>query len=157
MHSSKKYWQILIRQEHQDFIHQPIFLRCGWFTFFPNFKICQLLYNCTNIDVGLCPSCLGGPAGCEPPAPQCWVQGQCQGNLLQTIPAATQEECLDQCKATQGCKWFTFGDDPAPFCLLFHDCPILDETCSSCISGEGRCQVYDGGKGLLVTMCDLIL
>ena len=116
-------------------------------------EICQLLHNCTNVDVNLCPSCLGGPSGCEPPAPQCWVQGQCQGNLIQTKPVETQEECLDQCKSTKGCKWFTFSNDPEPFCLLFRDCPNLDETCSGCISGEQRCRAEEAdGKDTLNTL-----
>ncbi len=29
---------------------------------------------------------------------------------------------------------------PKPLCILFSDCPTLDETCETCISGERRCE-----------------
>jgi hypothetical protein len=129
-----------------------ITIRCGWFTFFPTLEVCQLLHNCTSVDVDLCPDCLGGPASCEPPAPQCWIQGQCEGNLLETEPMSTKEECLQLCKSTKGCNWFTFNNlsdaNSASYCILLHDCPRLDETCSSCISGERRCQQEANGKDL---------
>ena len=113
---------------------------CGWFTYFPESEACQLLHNCTNLDANICLSCLSGPAGCQPPAPQCWVQGECQGNLILTKPLETQEECLELCKSTKGCKWFTFLNPPEQLCILLQDCTSLDETASNCISGEQRCQ-----------------
>ena len=124
---------------------------CGWFTYFPELEACQLLHNCSNLDVNLCPNCLSGPANCQPPAPQCWVKGECQGNLILTKPLETQEECLDLCKTTEGCKWFTFVNQTEQFCILLHDCTSLDESASDCVSGEERCQSEEGnGKFLRV-------
>jgi hypothetical protein len=112
-------------------------------------EVCQLLHNCTSVDVDVCPDCLNGPASCEPPAPQCWIQGRCLGNLLGLEPVSTKEECLELCKSTKGCNWFTIKDMGSfSYCTILHDCPKLDENCSNCISGERRCQQETNGKNL---------
>ncbi len=35
---------------------------------------------------------------------------------------------------------------PKPLCILFSDCPTLDETCETCISGERRCEEDEEGS-----------
>lgn len=32
-------------------------------------------------------------------------------------------------------------------CYFFSDCSTLDQSCSTCISGEKRCDVVPGGEG----------
>ena len=52
------------------------------------------------------------------------------------------EECLQECKSKFGCRWFTFHSHKSPevMCVLYSDCPSLDEACETCISGERRCE-----------------
>jgi hypothetical protein len=44
-------------------------------------------------------------------------------------------------------KRFTF-QSASSNCLLFVDCPALDETCDDCISGEKVCQEEGSGQDL---------
>jgi hypothetical protein len=39
---------------------------CAWFTFSPTQSICELLHNCSAIDVPSCPGCLTGETNCTP-------------------------------------------------------------------------------------------
>ncbi len=41
-------------------------LLCNWFTFSPTQSICELLHNCSAIDVPSCPGCLTGQTDCTP-------------------------------------------------------------------------------------------
>ena len=98
---------------------------------------------------------------CNPPAPQCWIQGMCNGDMILAEASSSPEACLQFCKDTAGCNWFTFFDNnstnsnnniynqnnnnnnndhnnSASSCIIFHDCLTLDESCSSCTSGEKR-------------------
>jgi len=48
--------------------------------------------------------------------------------------------CSEQlCQKTSECQWFTFNEAQSR-CLLFADCPSLDETCADCLSGESTCK-----------------
>ena len=116
--------------------------RCGWFTYFPEQGLCQLLSKCRNISRSSCPSCLGGPFGCK--VPQGCIKGQCQGEMLASEAVANLEECQTLCRSTKGCKWFTFNNETDPFCLLLQNCFCKDKTCSSCVSGEPHCSMTTG-------------
>jgi hypothetical protein len=48
------------------------------------------------------------------------------------------EECLQKCNFTFGCAWFTYYGT-ASECLLFKNCPSIDESRKDCMSGERRC------------------
>ncbi len=74
--------------------------KCTWSTYYQNLGLCELLYNCPGLAAEKCPDCLSSPVGCTPPTPQCWIQGQCEGNMISTLPASTQQECLELCKGT---------------------------------------------------------
>ncbi len=67
---------------------------CNWFTFFPESNICELLHNCSNLDVQRCPDCLTGQSNCVPEEPTCFVKGECRGKKLHIATTATQEDCL---------------------------------------------------------------
>jgi hypothetical protein len=71
------------------------------------------------------------------------IQGQCQGNLISIAASSSKDECLQQCKDAEGCGWFTFlaKNEKKHSCILYRDCPAIDESCSNCISGESRCEV----------------
>ena len=103
------------------------------------------MYNCTELDDETCLDCINGPANCKLPAPTCFVQGECQGTLILAKPLRTEEGCLGLCKATKGCKWFTFFDikdnlEQGQLCLLLRDCSRLNETKPYSVSGEQLCQ-----------------
>jgi hypothetical protein len=70
------------------------------------------------------------------------IKGQCQGNVISIEASPSKDECLQQCKDTEGCKWFTFlaKNEKKDSCILYRNCPTIDESCSNCISGESRCQ-----------------
>ena len=42
-------------------------------------------------------------------------------------------------KATEGCAWFTH-DSAGGACYTFEDCPNIDESCDTCVSGEDECE-----------------
>ncbi len=116
--------------------------KCTWSTYYQNLGLCELLYNCPGLDADKCPDCLSSPVGCTPPTPQCWIQGRCEGNMISTLPASTQGECLQLCKGTDLCRWFTFleKNNAGASCILYEGCSNIDVSCSSCISGESRCE-----------------
>ena len=69
--------------------------------------------------------------------------GECIGLFLHVeVGISSPEECLQICKETKGCKWFTH-DQSLSSCLLMADCNKLDETCTDCISGESSCKGQD--------------
>ena len=120
--------------------------QCNWFTFFPQLGFCQLFKECTTLDSEACPDCLSGERNCVPPEPVCWVRGECEGTIDRVDEVETLEECLDLCKQSTTCRWFTFYEPSSP-CILMKDCTTIDESCTSCISGEKRCQ-GDVPKGI---------
>ena len=132
---------IFVRFKCEDFSY----LRCGWFTYFPEEGFCQLLSNCTRVEARSCPNCLGGSSDCKLISTQDCIKGQCQGNLLKSEQISTMQECQQLCKSTEGCKWVTFNSGPKPMCLLLRSCIMLDESCTNCFSGGPRCETGEGG------------
>ncbi len=46
-------------------------------------------------------------------------------------------DCLDTCKATPNCTWYTYHGTDSSFCALHLNCPLINvESCPECISGE---------------------
>ena len=72
---------------------------------------------------------------------QCFVPGECiQSNLVSVESTQSAEMCLDLCKNTDNCQWFTYIAY-ASLCELLQDCPQLDESnCAECVSGEVACE-----------------
>ena len=71
----------------------------------------------------------------------CYKQGECVGgNVVDLMPGEqTYDECLDFCKSTANCNYFTMNQDTL-VCLAFDSCPILDANiCLDCHSGEKSC------------------
>ena len=74
----------------------------------------------------------------------CFEKGECLNSyLLDVAETESPQQCLVQCKQTQGCNWFTLN----PFfnhCELFSDCLTFSEaSCPECISGEVGCSAYN--------------
>ena len=62
----------------------------------------------------------------------------CVGIRIHSEELPTAEDCLQLCDATLGCRWFSFYSS-VPECVLFKNCPSIDESSEDCISGERRC------------------
>ena len=72
---------------------------------------------------------------------QCFVPGECtESDLVTALPAVDLNNCLEMCKNTPECAWFTFVSY-ANFCELFSNCEELAiDNCADCISGEKDCE-----------------
>ena len=119
---------------------------CIWSTFYPDTSYCQLLKTCSRLDPESCPYCLTSEKDCVPDPPSCSASGECQGIVDQVVRLPDHEECLLHCNGTLGCRWITFHS-AASECVLLKSCPLLIESCHSCISSERRCLQPPSPKG----------
>lgn len=81
--------------------------------------------------------------GCVPPEPRCNLNGLCIGNSFHVEEGQALNGCVNICKNTPRCRWFSFvepGQSTKSSCILLHDCNTLDETLKGCVSGERRCK-----------------
>ncbi len=67
-----------------------------------------------------------------------FFQGNCVGIDFLTEKIPTAQDCLQLCNSTSGCRWFTFYQSVSE-CILFRNCPTIDESCEDCVSGERQC------------------
>ena len=77
----------------------------------------------------------------EPTCPRkdvCNLNGFVQGGLLNVTFNSNRNSCLQSCKQTDGCKWYTF-DQSDDYCFLLETFDYLDETCTTCNSGQVNC------------------
>ncbi len=107
-------------------------------TYLPDISFCELLTNCSSLETQLCDNCLSAQHDCIPNEKLCLIQGNCNGKIIHSEEIQTAKECLQLCDSTHGCRWFTFYT-LVPVCVLFENCPTIDESCEDCISGERRC------------------
>ena len=116
---------------------------CNWFTYYKEASYCELYRNCLDLDDKTCPDCLTGEKECSAPEIKCWLTGKCAEDPLSTNFTQTSEECLNKCKETPECNWFTF-DERKHLCQLFVNCTDL-AGCDSCISANSECQSESQG------------
>ncbi len=107
-------------------------------TYLPDISFCELLTNCSSLDTQLCDNCLSAQYDCIPNEKVCSIQGSCNGIKMHSEEMQTAKDCLQLCESTRGCRWSTFYT-LVPVCVLFENCPSIDESCEYCISGERRC------------------
>jgi len=71
----------------------------------------------------------------------CFVNGECQESIsIGVSEESTPESCLNTCKSTANCEFFTHYQDDN-ICLLLLDCVNLsDSDCTDCISGDVTCE-----------------
>ena len=117
---------------------------CEWYSFDPSDGLCSAFSACPSLDIDGCAGCVTGEDDCD--SYQCFVPGECLGNLIEHADVEGEVECLDTCKATEGCEWFTFLGDPG-ICLLYETCDVLEQGCQNCVSGENDCSGSGGGEG----------
>ena len=63
-----------------------------------------------------------------------------QGVPLNETHAATEEECLADCKVEPGCQWYTWSSVTSG-CDLMDNCDDFDSTaCPGCVVGQKECE-----------------
>ena len=112
---------------------------CQYWTYYRESKGCLGFVNCDHLTAEDCTDCVSGDKGCEPY--QCDIQGRCSGTLEEFLVAPSSDYCADKCHEHVNCTWWTYDSSSTRFCTLLADCPILDKSCLSCISGEAGCWV----------------
>jgi len=116
---------------------------CAWFSFKYENNFCELLNNCTQLlETSLW---ISGSGSCR--IPECWINGKCLGTVYYSETIKNKNDCLFLCKADNKCTWFTFFEEFSE-CVLYHDCPSIDETCDRCVSGEHSCLKEEKPTGL---------
>ncbi len=86
----------------------------------------------------ICPDCMSGQNNCI--EPDCEIQGECNGKVVHEHDSVnTIEDCINLCKNTSNCNWFTFHTELS-LCSLFETCFDVDTSCETCISGENTCR-----------------
>jgi hypothetical protein len=111
---------------------------CNWFSFSPVDKSCHFLKNCALLDLEICQDCKSGQRNCH--ELQCDVRGECTGIIIESSSMTyLVEDCLQLCKSTPGCAWFTFYQNHYQ-CFLFESCSTIVSTCETCVSGQRACR-----------------
>ena len=57
-------------------------------------------------------------------------------------PAISEDECLADCKTTDGCEWYTY-DTSQETCSFLQNCPFMDTGCTTCVHGEDQCDIVN--------------
>ena len=72
-----------------------------------------------------------------------FVSGECEGHRVSVvIESNSANKCLEHCQAIPECFWFTFLAE-FEACYFFSDCNTIDETCTTCVSGEKGCKAEE--------------
>ena len=116
---------------------------CEFFTHYSADDTCFAFVNCVNYSEGSCFDCLSGDADCADVS--CNVPGRCDGTLVDFFSVTSKQQCVDLCFEDDRCAWWTHEADNG-LCTLTSDCPILDEGCASCLSGEKFCGAAGNGR-----------
>ena len=74
--------------------------------------------------------------------PTCNKKGECLGGGLIVLKFEDYKDCLNDCKNTTNCAWFTYHEE-GNFCFLFDGCKSFSTNCSKCFSGEVSCPSSD--------------
>ena len=66
------------------------------------------------------------------------LPGHCDGTLVDFFTVDDKDQCVELCVEDESCAWWTYDSDNG-ICTLTSDCPILDDSCTACLSGERYC------------------
>ncbi len=67
------------------------------------------------------------------------MQGICYGVFISVENVAGDTECLELCKMSQHCTWFTYNDADGA-CTLLDGCNDFSvDDCDTCWSGQRQC------------------
>ena len=106
---------------------------CSYFTFYEPSNLCNLLYNCSDIDTTGCSDCFTGQRDC----PICTIPGECVGTISGYVFVPTEEDCQMECFNNDECQWYTF-DPSFDYCVLTSNC-IPTNTSTESIFGQKNC------------------
>ncbi len=77
------------------------------------------------------------PPPTEPPN-RCYVYGTCEDFAVGFTHSLSVDDCLDFCRLTSLCNWFT-QDNDQELCIAFQSCYEFSESaCPDCVSGDRR-------------------
>ena len=71
------------------------------------------------------------------PARECHKQKKCDGFLVDSKKIAHLEECINYCKESVGCEWYTY-DKKDDHCVMYEDCDT-STSCDTCATGKKYC------------------
>ena len=60
-------------------------------------------------------------------AGQCNINGLCEGNFLDATTVENKAACINFCRTTSGCFWYSLHTDTG-ICFALEDCTTLDES-----------------------------
>ena len=78
----------------------------------------------------------------SPPPTVCYELGEClNSNLIDVTLVNTTAQCLEDCKNTEGCQWFTYKYPVyrQAFCEHFETCNLWSDNCDNCTVGHVTC------------------
>ena len=117
---------------------------CNYFSHLETNQFCELNFNCSNVDPGLCSDCFTGERDC--PTQICSQPGYCQGNIvLQTI-SESEESCQQLCGFENECQWYTYNEQ-SNTCILTSNCSPQDVANTvygqkSCFQGQSKKVIF---------------
>ena len=116
---------------------------CQFFTWFgPNSGRagCLLYSNCDGFNATVCTDCHTGSVDCS--LYTCFKPGNCHnGSYVLHSTVIDADRCLEDCKNSPECTFFSFNPDENDFCLLTSSCPAIDTNCDNCVYGQVECQL----------------
>ena len=74
-------------------------------------------------------------------AGQCNLNGLCEGSFLDATTVENKAACIDFCRTTPGCFWYSLHTDTG-ICFALEDCTTLDESRVNVTSGNKDCSKY---------------
>ena len=66
-----------------------------------------------------------------------------QGRIIHSEISEDKIACLSLCKSTDECTWFSFDTAVDKTCILFVDCPEIEEN-PQFTSGQKECDIGNG-------------
>jgi hypothetical protein len=107
---------------------------CTWYSFYIETSACVLLKSKATQDSEAKGICTSGQSGCPDQLicgdPQC-----CEGTTLGTSQTSTAQKCLNKCRQTEKCYWFSYRTSDSS-CYLLSTC---DPFAGPCIRGQREC------------------
>ena len=130
---------------------------CNFWTHDSIQSLCYLFADCPSLDES-CSECVSGQRNCtqEPidPPTGCDLDGKCDGTTVNYKLTDDRDACVLFCQSNADCAFWTY-DSAQTLCYLFSDCPVLDETCLACVSGERECPVGEC-RQVFIPQCNKI-
>merc|ERR1712045_101632 len=109
---------------------------CNLWSWKPSQSLCLAFATCTFAEGPVCEDCVIGEKACS--ARECHQQYKCGGNFVDSFSMSHIEECIVACYSDDACNWYTL-EKTRDHCILYKDCDLHDETCTTCATGPKSC------------------